>query len=114
MYHTTGRKENLRDFRKLENAGFVNFGNNEKFKVKGYGKMINGKFTVNRIAYVESLKHNLRCVSQLIVSIGNEVLFDEEESMISNKEMKEVLLKSKRKCDMSTLEIKHIVGIPSV
>lgn len=28
--HMTGRKENLRDFRSLENAGVVKFGNNKK------------------------------------------------------------------------------------
>ncbi|XP_052622697.1 uncharacterized protein LOC128127985 [Lactuca sativa] len=50
----TGRKENLRDFRSLENAGVVNFGNNHKCQVKGYGKVTNGQFTVNRVAYVEA------------------------------------------------------------
>ncbi|XP_052621689.1 uncharacterized protein LOC128127279 [Lactuca sativa] len=53
--HMTGKKEILRDFRSLDNAGVVKFGNNHKCQVKGYGKVTNGKFTVNRVAYVEGL-----------------------------------------------------------
>ena len=89
----TGKKENLRDFRSLENAGVVNFGNNHKCQVKGYGKVTNGQFTVNRVAYVEGLQHNLISISQLIVGTGNQVVFNEEGSIISKVETNEVLLK---------------------
>ncbi|XP_052625604.1 uncharacterized protein LOC128132724 [Lactuca sativa] len=74
----TGRKENMRDYRSLENVGVVKFVNNQKCKVKGYGKVTNGKFIVNRVAYVEGLKHNLVSVTQLFVDIINQVVFDEE------------------------------------
>ena len=57
---------------------------------------------VNRVAYVEGLKHNLISVSQLVVGTGNQVIFDEEGSIISNKQTKEILLKSKRKGDRIT------------
>ena len=107
--HMTGRKENLRDYRSLENAGVVKFGNNHKCQVKGYGKVTNGQFTVNRVAYVEGLQHNLISVSQLVVGTGNQVVFNEEESIISNAKSNEVLLKSKRYGDMFTLDIKPIV-----
>lgn len=50
-----GRKENLHDFRSLENVGVVKFGNNQKYHVKVYGKVMNGMFTVNRVAYVKGL-----------------------------------------------------------
>ena len=92
----TRRKENLRDFQKLDNVGVVNFGNN-KCKVKGYGKVTSGKFIVNWVACVEGLKHNLISVLQLVVGTGNQVLFYEEGSIISKKVTKEVILKSKRK-----------------
>ena len=59
----TGRKENLRDFRSIENARVVKFGNNQKCQVKGYGKVTNGQFIVNRVAYVEGLQHNFISVS---------------------------------------------------
>ena len=57
--HMTGRKENLRDYRSLENVGVVKFVNNNKCKVKWYWKVMNGKFMVNRVSYVEGLQHNL-------------------------------------------------------
>ena len=44
--YMTGRKENLRDYRSLENARVVKFGNNKKFHVQGYGTVTNGKFIV--------------------------------------------------------------------
>ena len=57
--HMTGRKENLRDYRTLENARVVKFGNNNKCHVQGHNKVTNGNFTVKRVAYVEGLQHNL-------------------------------------------------------
>ena len=87
---------------------------NQKCQVKGYGKFTNWKFTLNQVAYVEGLQHNLVSVSQLVVGTSNQVVFDEERSVISNKETKEVLLKFKRKGDMFTLDIKPVVGVPSV
>ena len=64
-------KENLRDFRSLDNVGVVKFGNNKKCRVKGYGKVTNGKFTVNRVAYVEGPQHNLISVLQLVLGTAN-------------------------------------------
>ena len=63
--------------------------------MKGYGKATNGHFTVNRVAYVEGLQDNLIRVSQLVVGIGNQVVFNEEGSIISKVKTNEVLLKSK-------------------
>ncbi|XP_052623760.1 uncharacterized protein LOC111907064 [Lactuca sativa] len=85
--HMTGRKENLRDYKSLENARVVKFGNNHKCQVKGYGKVTNGQFTV---------------------------VFNEEGNIISKVNTNEVLLKSKRYGDMFTLDIKPIVGKPIV
>nr|KAJ0189427.1 hypothetical protein LSAT_V11C800433500 [Lactuca sativa] len=112
--HMTSHKENLSVFRKLENAGVVKFGNNHKCKFKGYKKVKNGVFIVNMVAYVGALEYNLISVTQLVVGTGNQVLFYVEGGVILNKETKEVLLKSKRKGDMFTLDIKPIAGIPSV
>ena len=68
--HMTGRKEQLRDFRKLKDGGRVKFGNNHTAEIKGYGQITNGEFTIKRVAYVEGLKHNLISVSQLVVGTG--------------------------------------------
>lgn len=46
--------------------------------------------------------------------MGNQVIFDEEESVISNNISKEVFLMSKRKGDMSTLDVKLIGVLPSI
>lgn len=102
-----GRKENLCDYQTLENVGVVKFRNNHKCHVRGYGKITNGNFTVNRVAYVEDLQHNLISFSQLVVGTGNQVVFNEEHNVILNIWTKEVLLKSKRKGDMFTLNINH-------
>ncbi|XP_023759875.1 uncharacterized protein LOC111908280 [Lactuca sativa] len=97
----------------LYTKGSSGFGGNHKCQVKGYGKVTNGQFTVNHVAYVKGLQHNLISVSQLVVDTSNQVVFNEE-SIISNVETNEVLLKSKRYRDMFTLDIKPIVGEPSV
>ena len=112
--HMTGRKENLRGYRTLENARVVKLGNNNKCHVRGCGKVTNGTFTVNSVAYVEDLQYNLISVSQLVVGTGNQVVFNEEGNVISNIDTKEFLLKSKGKGDMFTLNFNLIVGIPSV
>ncbi|KAL4556842.1 hypothetical protein LXL04_035006 [Taraxacum kok-saghyz] len=68
--HMTGKIERLKDFRGLKGAGYVIFGNNDVAEIKGYGKLTNGEFTINKVAYVEGLMHNLISVSQLIVGTG--------------------------------------------
>ena len=42
---------------------------------------------------MEGLQHNLISVSQLVVHIGNQVVFNEEGNIISKVETTEVLLK---------------------
>ncbi|XP_023733619.1 uncharacterized protein LOC111881461 [Lactuca sativa] len=83
-------------------------------QVKGYGKITNGQFTVNRVANVDGLQHNLINVSQLVVGTDNHVLFNEEGSIILNVNTNEVFLKSKRKGEMFTLDINPIVGKPAI
>ena len=69
---------------------------------------------MNRVVYVEGLKHNLISVSQLVVGTGNQVVFNKEGNIISKIATQEVLLKLKRNGDMFTLDIKPIVGKPSI
>ncbi|KAI3499778.1 hypothetical protein L1887_35588 [Cichorium endivia] len=57
--HMTGKREYIKEYRTLDDAGNVRFGNNETCPIKGFGKVTNGQFTINRAAYVEGLKHNL-------------------------------------------------------
>lgn len=39
--HMTGKKEYLKDYRKLDNAREVKFGNNKNCSIKGYRKIMN-------------------------------------------------------------------------
>lgn len=78
----TIRNEWLRDFKKLTNVGVVKFLNNNKCTINGYGKITNGNFTHNRVAYVKGLKHHLISVSRLVVGTRNQML-DKEGSLIT-------------------------------
>ena len=35
--HMTGKREHLRDYREIDGAGFVRFGNNDIAEIRGYG-----------------------------------------------------------------------------
>ncbi|KAI3739799.1 hypothetical protein L2E82_30211 [Cichorium intybus] len=108
--HMTGKKEYLRDYRTLDDAGNVRFGNNETCPIRGYGKITNGEFTISRVAFVEGLKHTLVSISQLVVGTGNAVTFNNQGSVITKEETKEVLLKSERKGSMFPLNLKPVTG----
>ncbi|KAI3700454.1 hypothetical protein L2E82_45084 [Cichorium intybus] len=106
----TGKKEYLRDYRTLDDAGNVRFGNNETCPIRGYGKITNGQFTISRVAFVEGLKHNLVSISQLVVGTGNAVTFNNQGSIITKEATNEVLLKSERKGSMFPLNLKPVTG----
>ncbi|KAI3680401.1 hypothetical protein L2E82_50388 [Cichorium intybus] len=108
--HMTGKKEYLRDYRNLDDAGNVRFGNNETCPIRGYGKITNGQFTISRVAFVEGLKHNLVSISQLVVGTGNVVTFNNQGSVITKEATKEVLLKSKMKGSMFPLNLKPVTS----
>jgi len=113
-HHIIGRKNNLKNFRKLNDFGMVVFENNERAEAKGYGQITHGQFTIKRFAYVKGLKHNLIRISQLCVKTGNKVTFDEYSSMIKNKKTKQVLLRSKQKRELYPLDMTPISGVPSI
>ncbi|KAI3494495.1 hypothetical protein L1887_40743 [Cichorium endivia] len=75
--HMTGRLEFLRDYREVNFGGYVTFENDANGIIKGYGVLTNGNFTIQKVAYVLGLKHNLISVGQL-VSTGLRVEFDNE------------------------------------
>ena len=55
----TGTKEELREFRSLKDGGCVKYGNNSYGTIKGYGMITNGEFSIQKVAFVEGLQHNL-------------------------------------------------------
>src|SRR4051812_20542764 len=110
----TGRKDYLRDYRTLTNAGKVKYGNNETGDIKGYGMITNRELSIRKVAYVEGLQHNLISVSQLVVGSGMKVTFDENGSVIKEKKTKKVILKSKRDGEMYPINMTPIMRKPSV
>ncbi|KAI3690740.1 hypothetical protein L2E82_48947 [Cichorium intybus] len=107
----TGRLEFLRDYREVSFGGYVTFGNDTNGIIKGYGALTNGNFTIQKVAYVLGLKHNLISVSQL-VSTGLRVEFDNQFSYIMTGNRDICLVRSSRKINMFPLDITMFPGKP--
>ncbi|GJS58931.1 retrovirus-related pol polyprotein from transposon TNT 1-94 [Tanacetum coccineum] len=56
--HMTGNLKLLCNFVKI-NLGTVHFGNDQFSPILGYGDLVQGNITINRVYYVEGLNHNL-------------------------------------------------------
>ncbi|KAJ9545582.1 hypothetical protein OSB04_025289 [Centaurea solstitialis] len=61
--HMTGRKELLANF-KQKYGGNVRFGNKLSAPIMGYGVILHHKITINKVAYVEGLSHNLLSIGK--------------------------------------------------
>ncbi|KAJ9545171.1 LOW QUALITY PROTEIN: hypothetical protein OSB04_024878 [Centaurea solstitialis] len=61
--HMTGRKELLANF-KQKYGGNVRFGNKLSALIMGYGDILHHKITINKVAYVEGLSHNLLSIGK--------------------------------------------------
>ncbi|KAI3510737.1 hypothetical protein L1887_17870 [Cichorium endivia] len=109
--HMTGRLELLRDYREVNFGGYVTFGNDANDIIKGYGVLTNGNFTIQKVAYVLRLKHNLVSVGQL-VSTGLRVEFDNEFSCIMTGTRDRCLVKSLKQLNMFPLDISMFLRKP--
>nr|GFA48369.1 retrovirus-related Pol polyprotein from transposon TNT 1-94 [Tanacetum cinerariifolium] len=63
MKHMTGNLKLLCNFAK-KFLGTVRFGNDQFAPILGYGDLVQGNVTINRVYYVEGLNHNLFSVGQ--------------------------------------------------
>ncbi|KAJ9566813.1 hypothetical protein OSB04_002779 [Centaurea solstitialis] len=61
--HMTGRKELLANF-KEKYGGNVRFGNKLSAPIMGYVDILHHKITINKVAYVEGLSHNLLSIGK--------------------------------------------------
>ncbi|KAJ9538273.1 hypothetical protein OSB04_031006 [Centaurea solstitialis] len=61
--HMTGRKELLANFKQKYGRN-VRFGNKLSAPIMGYGDIIHHKITINKVAYVEGLSHNLLSIGK--------------------------------------------------
>ncbi|KAL8155610.1 hypothetical protein AgCh_000848 [Apium graveolens] len=92
--HMTGKKALLSDF--VEKAGpGVSYGDDNMGKTLGYGIINLGNATIEKVALVSGLKHNLPSVSQ-ICDRGYHVDFFEEHCEVISKSTGKVVLKGYR------------------
>ncbi|KAI3752793.1 hypothetical protein L2E82_24830 [Cichorium intybus] len=111
--HMTGNQSFLRDFKPTESKQDVTFGNNMTARIKGYGNITNGHFTIKKVAYVDGLKHNLISVSQLCDN-NHEVLFTKQRSIIMDAKTKAILVNFDRLGNMYPLDMDLIYGKPDI
>ena len=80
----------------LKAKGFVTYGDNNKGRILGKGKVGAPPFTsIEDVLYVEGLKHNLLSISQLCDK-GFKIKFTKDECLIEDEVTHEVILKGKR------------------
>ena len=109
----TGRLEYLRDFRPICNGGNVTFGNSANGVIRGYGVLTTGNFSIQKVAYVEGLKHNLISVGQLCKA-GHRVEFDDQFCYIMTSDRSTCLIKSRSEGTMYPLDVSLIIGKPQL
>nr|KAJ0212108.1 hypothetical protein LSAT_V11C400226990 [Lactuca sativa] len=102
--HMTGNRNYLHDCKPIQTNQDVTFGNNMKAKIKGYGNITNGRFTIKKVAFVDDPKHNLISVSQLCDN-NLEVLFTKQRSLIMDTKTKDVIVDSDRAGNMYPLDM---------
>ena len=78
--HMTGDARLLTEFEDYD-GGHVNFAGAKGGRITGRGKVTNGKITLDKVNYVEQLKHNLMSVSQ-VCDKGHSVHFTKNEALV--------------------------------
>ncbi|KAJ9545259.1 hypothetical protein OSB04_024966 [Centaurea solstitialis] len=92
--HMTGRKELLANF-KQKYGGNVQFGNKLSAPIMGYGDILHHKITINKVAYVEGLSHNLLSIGKFCDK-GLEVNFRETRCCVRTYEGQELIEGTRR------------------
>ncbi|KAJ9545297.1 hypothetical protein OSB04_025004 [Centaurea solstitialis] len=92
--HMTGRKELLANF-KQKYGGNVRFGNKLSAPIMGYGDILHHKITINKVAYVEGLSHNLLSIGKFCDK-GLEVNFRETRCCVGTFEGQELIEGTRR------------------
>ncbi|KAJ9535269.1 LOW QUALITY PROTEIN: hypothetical protein OSB04_un001633 [Centaurea solstitialis] len=92
--HMSGRKELLANF-KQKYGGNVQFGNKLSAPIMGYGDILHHKITINKVAYVEGLSHNLLSIGKFCDK-GLEVNFRETRCCVRTFEGQELIEGTRR------------------
>ncbi|KAJ9566624.1 hypothetical protein OSB04_002590 [Centaurea solstitialis] len=102
----TGRKELLSNY-KEEYGGSVKFGNNELSPVVGHGDIACEDITINNVAHVEGLNHNLFSIGKFCDK-DLEVNFNKRRCAVRT-ELGIELLVGTRKTNLYTIKLRHML-----
>ncbi|KAJ9566365.1 hypothetical protein OSB04_002331 [Centaurea solstitialis] len=102
--HMTGRKEILSNY-KEEYGGSVKFGNNELAPVVGQGDIVCKDITIQNVAHVVGLNHNLFSIGKFCDK-DLEVYFKKRRCVVRTEEGKELLVGSRR-TNLYTIRLQH-------
>ncbi|KAJ9544400.1 hypothetical protein OSB04_024107 [Centaurea solstitialis] len=105
--HMTGRKELLSNYRE-EYGGSVKFGNNELSPVVGHGDIVCKDITINNVAHVEGLNHNLFSIGKFCDK-DLEVNFNKRRCAVRTEWGRELLVGT-RKTNLYTIKLRHILA----
>ena len=109
----TGRLDFLHEYKLYSNGGYVTLGNDTNNIIRGHGILTNGNFSIQRVAYVVGLKHNLISVAML-TDAHHRVEFDDKHSYVMTKDRSTCLIQSNRNRNMYPLDINLFVGKPQL
>ncbi|GKB85885.1 hypothetical protein Tco_0958157 [Tanacetum coccineum] len=85
--------------------GTVHFGNEQFALILGYGDLVQGNITINRVYYVEGLNHNLFSVGQFC-NVDLEVAFQKSTCFVRDLQGNN-LLASNRGSDLYTISLQE-------
>ncbi|KAJ9546514.1 hypothetical protein OSB04_019057 [Centaurea solstitialis] len=105
--HMTGRKELLSNY-KEEYGGSVKFGNNELSPVVGHGDILCEDITINNVAHVEGLNHNLFSIGKFCDK-DLEVNFNKRRCAVRTEWGRELLVGT-RKTNLYTIKLRHMLA----
>ncbi|KAJ9541677.1 hypothetical protein OSB04_028183, partial [Centaurea solstitialis] len=105
--HMTGRKELLSNYRE-EYGGSVKFGNNELSPVVGHGDIVCKDITINNVAHVEGLNHNLFSIGKFCDK-DLEVNFNKRRCVVRTEWGRELLVGT-RKTNLYTIKLRHMLA----
>ncbi|KAJ9547142.1 hypothetical protein OSB04_019685 [Centaurea solstitialis] len=105
--HMTGRKELLSNYRE-EYGGSVKFGNNELSPVVGHGEIVCKDITINNVAHVEGLNHNLFSIGKFCDK-DLEVNFNKRRCAVRTEWGRELLVGT-RKTNLYTIKLRHMLA----
>ena len=93
--HMTGDSSLLSKI-KWKDGASVTFGNNDQGKIRGYGTVKKDSVSIDKVAFVEGLKHNLISISQRCDK-GHKVEFLDEKCIVKDRNTNSVKLIGTRK-----------------